>query len=54
MKKETTTENKTMSDSTAGTLENKLGETKEPHLSFCLCPCLRVGKHLSLDLQAAS
>ena len=54
MKKETITENKTMSDST-GTLENKLGETREPHLSFCLCPCLLLGNicHLTCKQRAS-
>lgn len=43
-----------MSDST-GTLENKLGETREPHLSFCLCPCLLLGNicHLTCKQRAS-
>lgn len=43
-----------MSDST-GTLENKLGEAREPHLSFCLCPCLLLGNicHLTCKQRAS-
>ena len=54
MKKETATEIKTMSDST-GTLKNKLGETREPHLLFCLCLCLLLGNicHLTCKQRAS-